>query len=154
MMATDHGVDIRATVSPWDDNRCQIKASAQTPNDAVDAVLNGLVRLVRGDSRDRDDAREESEEASSVAVPIRAEGADLSALLRELARELLAEIDQSRSDVRSVQFNGFVRTDDGYAGWGFVFCSEGQYRPVSLTIASGEVDRRHGDTRAVLVVER
>lgn len=56
---------------------------------------------------------------------IRAEGAELAALFVALARALLDEVDHAEYDVRAVQFDGLVRTDDGLVGWGYALAVPG-----------------------------
>lgn len=74
-------------------------------------------------------------ERGSLSLPFRGEGADLPALLIELSRSLLAEIDQRGEAVSDVSVNGVLSTETGLTAWGYATVARGAaatLRPVAI----------------------
>jgi hypothetical protein len=120
------------TIGPRHENPRQLTSIAPTTTEAVAAALSGLLAIYR-------DEAEEPEGETSIALAFRAEGADVPTMVRGLGEALLADIDHESYDVRAAQFNGYVRTDVGYAGWGYALATEGRREGSTLTILDIEV---------------
>jgi hypothetical protein len=135
------------TLGQWDGGSRQLIAIASTPTEAIEIALSGLVTIYRGESG-------ESEEETTTALAFRAEGIDVSAMVRRVAEALIDDIDHEAYDIRAVQFNGFVRTDDGFAGWGYGLATEGGLKRPGLTIADIEVKTSLHRTSVTMTVRR
>lgn len=117
----------------------QLTVTGSTMNESVAGVLAGLLRIYRGEF----DSIGSSDDESTTALAFRAEGRDLAAMVRGLGEALVDDIEHEAYEVHAVQFNGYVRTDDGYAGWGYAFATEGgRSRPglgLGETVVEGDL---------------
>ena len=80
-------------------------------------------------------AGEPAPEVGCLSLPFRGEGADLPALLIDLSRSLLAEIDMRDETVSDLSVNGVLETDTGLTAWGYATVARvtsAPWRPVSI----------------------
>jgi hypothetical protein len=135
------------TIGPEHGGSRRLTAFASTTIEAIAEALSGLLTIYRGEPG-------ESNEETTAALAFRAEGADLAALVRGLGEAMLEDVDHEAYDVRAVQFNGFVRTEDGFAGWGYVLASEGGLERPSLTFTGVDVEASLHRTTVTMSVRR
>jgi hypothetical protein len=109
--------------------------------------LSGVLAAYRGE-----DVAEASANGATLALPLRAEGGDPAALLATLATALLDDIDHAAYDVRAVQFDGLVRTDEGLTAWGYALAVPGGVARTRLTVEGAAVAAGAGTVtlRAIL----
>ena len=96
-----------------------------------EAALAEALLLIAGHAQ----ADELVPERGSLSLPFRGEGDDLPALLIELSRSLLAEIDQRGEAVSDVSVNGVLSTETGLTAWGYATVARGsaaKLRPVAI----------------------
>ena len=123
-----------------------MKTVTVTARDEAGVVLAGLTEILQA-ARGDDVIPEPG--ADTVAVPVRGQGATLGAVFAELARDLLAQYDAQGSGMDSVRLDGLLRSDDGYAGWGYLEGSPtGDGAPARIDL-SGEptIDRTDAEIR-------
>ena len=93
------------------------RRSSQTGPEPTPALAAGLAGMPRGHAEIGGAGRQRRDDGTAV----RAEGPDVAGLFAGLAAALFDEIDHEAYDVRAVQFDGMVRTDEGLAGWGYAW---------------------------------
>ncbi len=105
----------RYDLTSWDDaGRAELTATAADPDAALAAALTGILAAASGGTL----AARQAEDATSAAA-IRGQGRDFSAVLRELAADLLAQVDANGTGLSHVRLDGVLETDDGYSAWGY-----------------------------------
>ena len=114
-----------------------------TASDEAGVVLAGLAEILnaaRGGGATPDPGTD------TIAVPVRGQGATLGAVFAELARDLLAQYDAQGSGLDRFRLDGLLRSEDGYAGWGYLEgTATGDGAPARIDL-SGEpkIDRTDG----------
>ena len=96
-----------------------------------EAALTEALRAIAGYAQ----ADELAPERGSLSLPFRGEGADLPALLIDLSRSLLSEIDVWGEAISDLSVNGVLTTGAGLAAWGYATVARGaaaRLRPVSI----------------------
>jgi hypothetical protein len=130
--------DAAYVFGPWQDDRTTLTATGPDVASALSAGLEGLFAASRGD------AGTAGEEAT-VALAIRASGTGAAELFAGLAAALRDEIEYEDYDVGAVRFDGMVRTDEGWAGWGYALAIPGKGRPLELVVEEVDVTPGDGD---------
>lgn len=136
-------------LEPWVNDIRLIVAQAAAPNDAIERTFEGLVQSYRDDVDGSDTGG-----MKTVALAFRAEGTDLESLVRGLAVALFEEIEVERYDLRSVQFNGYVRTETGFAGWGYAHAAEEGVTLPALAVEEVSVESDLHSTTVRMSVRR
>jgi hypothetical protein len=116
-------------IGPWKNGRTTVTATGPTYTAVLAAGLAGVLVAYRGDlgiPRSADEA--------TTALPLRAEGVGVAALFAALVTALVDEVDHAEYDVRAVQFDGLVRTDEGLTGWGYALAVPGGNARTPVTL--------------------
>ncbi|HEY7033622.1 MAG TPA: hypothetical protein VH482_19955 [Thermomicrobiales bacterium] len=135
-------------IGPWQDGRAVVTATGPTTVAVMAAALTGVLAVYRGEPPNA-----ETDEATT-ALPLRAEAVDLASLLSALATALLDEIDHDAYDVRAVQFDGLVRTDEGLTGWGYALAVPGGVDRTPCTVEETAVTAEAGTVTLRATVRR
>lgn len=99
----------------WDEaDQAQLTAIAGDPDAAIAAALTGILAAASGGTL----GARQTEEATSAAA-IRGQGRGIPGVLRELAADLLAQVDANGAGFTHVRLDGVLETDDGFSAWGY-----------------------------------
>ncbi len=115
----------RYELGAWDgDGVAILTASGPSVDEALVAGLDGVLGAARGAaSTAAVDVPPDGE--SSVAAPIRGQGADYGALFAELAGDLLNQLDANGTGLDRVRLDGVLETGDGFTAWGYALGERG-----------------------------
>jgi hypothetical protein len=110
------------------DGAIELTVSGSDERATVEAGLQAVLNLVR-DGVGHSPAPTGGQTTGESAVPIRGQGGELAALVVDLANDLLAQLDTHGFGLTDVRFDGLLRTDQGYSGWGYLLGETGDTPP-------------------------